>query len=247
MAIRVLFVPFEADPTDNISRPGHEYLSKNANWDTSHQAKRAAIQEDGQGDFHDLLVVTYQRSIRGFLTGLGAEDQIYIRGHGLPGFGGIFDHQTHDERGREVRKFGTRNPMSDDLRFAMQNFGSTVQPYFSLTATEVVQRLRACGLRPSFAGKIKCYNCHSANDQGSFAYKLEEALSAAGFNRCSVYGYVGSLTSEGARANTPDSAQGGTHGLHKGSRVDGNNPAVSQRMGTGTDRASNRRVAVREP
>lgn len=244
MGKRVLFVPFHKQDDDAIDRPGNEYGFKNANWARSQAAKKATIQEANEGDFHDLFVVTYERRFSGFLTGLGADDQIYIRGHGLPDFAGVFDLQTKNEQGVEMKQFGSKNLMNRDLKFALTNFGHEVKPYFSLSAKEVVRRLQISGLRKGFAGKIKCYNCHSADNPESFAYALADELTAAGYTRCGVYGYVGALSSEGSREHTPDSANRGAKGMHKASLVKSGGGA-SERLGTGSDRASNRRVEIR--
>jgi hypothetical protein len=87
-----------------------------------------------------------------------------------------------------------------------------------LTASEVGDRLIASGLRESFAGDIKCYNCHSA-DSGTeggdaFAQRLADYLFDKGFVTCRYWGYLGSMSS------FPE-AVAGRAGVHKDSKADG--------------------------
>jgi len=68
-----------------------------------------------------------------------------------------------------------------------------------LTAAEVGDRLIESGLRESFAGDLKCYNCHSA-DPGyaggdAFAQRLADYLFNKGFVTCRYWGYMGSMAS----------------------------------------------------
>ena len=86
-----------------------------------------------------------------------------------------------------------------------------------LTASEVGDRLIASGLRATFAGDIKCYNCHSADagDAGgdAFAQRLADYLFGKGFVTCRYWGYVGSMSS------FPEAVAGG--GVHKDSEAPG--------------------------
>jgi hypothetical protein len=69
---------------------------------------------------------------------------------------------------------------------------------WSLAAKEVAKRLIESGLQPSFAGKIKCYNCHSA-DSGigeSFAQAFSDYMYySEGYRSCEYWGYYGALDS----------------------------------------------------
>lgn len=99
--------------------------------------------------------------------------QIYIRGHGMPGFKSI-------EGGRGGER---------------------------VDYDEVVDRLIDSGLHKSFAGQIKCYNCHSAengdpssNDPEGiggipFAQRVADELYIRGFRHCRIFGYFGSIDS----------------------------------------------------
>lgn len=76
--------------------------------------------------------------------------------------------------------------------------------------TEVVNRLIKSGLKKTFTGKIKCYNCHSAEtidpagnlwaavtETGGmpFAQLVADEMYARGYRACTFYGYVGSIDS----------------------------------------------------
>lgn len=58
------------------------------------------------------------------------------------------------------------------------------------------RRLIKDGLEPGFAGKIKCYNCHSMSGELNFVTAVATALRAADRNECSVSGYTDSISSE---------------------------------------------------
>ncbi len=77
-----------------------------------------------------------------------------------------------------------------------------------LHANDVARRLIDSGLQTSFAGKIKCYNCHSAEASLSgspFAQVFADAMWRAGYKNCTYWGYQGSLTSfYEARNNEPN-------------------------------------------
>jgi hypothetical protein len=64
-----------------------------------------------------------------------------------------------------------------------------------LTGYDVASRLIQSGLRTSFDGKIKCYNCHSAEGTSGFAQSLADTMFAKGFVRCTFWGYSGQLSS----------------------------------------------------
>ncbi|TQF83087.1 hypothetical protein FK498_03325 [Elioraea sp. Yellowstone] len=122
-----------------------------------------------------------------FLAGL-SDGQIYIRGHGMPGYKSI-------EGGRGGER---------------------------VDYDEVVDRLLQSGLRKTFAGKIKCYSCHSAefgDTAGSmdreqvgtpFAQLVADELYARGVRNCTVFGYWGAIDSF---------VKDGSEGRHKYVRV----------------------------
>lgn len=94
--------------------------------------------------------------------------QIYIRGHGQPG----------------------RHLISSGEKGAHDKH--------ELGAVDVADRLIASGLQTGFAGKIKCYNCHSAEQKGlsePFAQVFADYMWKKGFKSCTYWGYVGALTS----------------------------------------------------
>ncbi len=67
-----------------------------------------------------------------------------------------------------------------------------------LHANDVARRLIDSGLQTGFAGKIKCYNCHSAEfglSGSPFAQVFADAMWRAGYKKCTYWGYQGSLTS----------------------------------------------------
>jgi hypothetical protein len=83
----------------------------------------------------------------------------------------------------------------------------------------VVDRLIASGLRETFSGKIKCFNCHSAEEGvvGSdpevegppFARLVADEMYSRGYKFCTFYGYYGSVDSF---------AKDGSAGVHKYAR-----------------------------
>ena len=217
MGKRILFVPF--DVMHNApGGAGHDYIGKNNSWIASYKAKqtaRSAIQDDAA--VHDIRQVYYSYAPgMSSLRGLGADDQIYIRGHCIIGYPGIFDHSNRDDRGRDT--YGQRDQLLYQLLTAD---GSRVTVHKAhLRAPEVAARLRHMGLNQNFNGKIKCYNCHSAEGTPNFATALSEELAAIGYNACGVYGYAGALSSM-------------YNGAHKDSTAGG--------------RASENRVEIRAP
>jgi hypothetical protein len=69
-----------------------------------------------------------------------------------------------------------------------------------LQASEVGERLIESGLRESFGGDLKCYNCHSAeanpaSGASGFAQRLADYLFDRGFVTCRYWGYAGALSS----------------------------------------------------
>jgi len=217
MGKRILFVPF--DVMHNLpGGAGFDYISKNNSWIQSYDTKqsaRLALQEDAE--VHDITQVYYSYTPgQSSLRGLGPDDQIYVRGHCILGFPGVFDNTGRDDRGRD-----TYDHRDQGLYKLLQADGSRVLIHkASLRAPAIAQRLSDMGLEATFNGKIKCYNCHSAEGDPNFATALSDELASLGYNSCGVYGYRGALTSM-------------YEGAHKGSTAGG--------------RASDNRVEIRAP
>lgn len=205
MGKRILFVPF--DVMHNApGGAGHDYIGKNNSWIRSYDAKqtaRLAVQDDAE--VHDILQVYYSYTPgQSSLRGLGADDQIYVRGHCVVGYPGVFDHSNTDDQGRD-----TYRNRDQQLYQLLQADGSRVSVHKAhLRAPEVAKRLRDMGLDQNFNGKIKCYNCHSAEGSPNFATELSNELALLGYNSCGVYGYTGALSSMYSGAHK-DSTSGG--------------------------------------
>jgi hypothetical protein len=60
----------------------------------------------------------------------------------------------------------------------------------SLKPAAVANALRSCGLKTSYTGKLKLYNCYSAI---SFGPKFVELMRAIGYVNCEYYGYTVSV------------------------------------------------------
>jgi len=223
--LRVLFVPFKQPANDAVSRPDYEYIDKNSAWRNNQRIKQGLLED---ANVVGVISLFYTGNFIPILADLGADTQIYIRGHSKPGFGGLFDHQTHDEEGKAI----TRVTVNQDLQYVLDN----PKLFFSLTAAEVAKRLVASGLRDSYQGTIRCYNCHSGESKLGFAYNFAMAMADKGFNSCRIYGYKGMLSSTGHQDNVPDHKNSAQKGLHKESVYEGI-----------PDRAKNRRVPVKEP
>jgi hypothetical protein len=66
----------------------------------------------------------------------------------------------------------------------------------------ILDGLIANGLKASFAGKIKFYNCHSAEGGAlSFAAKCASLMRARGFNSALYFGYTGAVSSHTVAAD----------------------------------------------
>lgn len=156
--------------------PGHEYVSKNREW------KKAEAAKNNGKDWYE---VWYTGRVSPIIMSLNANDQIYIRGHGLPG-------------DTEIQSSA-----------------------WKLDADEVARRLIASGLQKNFAGKIKCYNCHSAESgiDKAFAQAFADRLYSSGYKSCEYFGYFGALDSfPGANDVKPEMEKGklqNPHTLHK--------------------------------
>jgi hypothetical protein len=97
-----------------------------------------------------------------------------------------------------------------------------------LRASEVGDRLMASGLRETFAGDLKCYNCHSAEAHpetatSGFAQQLADYLFDKGFVACRYWGYAGALSS------FPEEALAGKGKVMKTSNTPGS-PQVRARV-----------------
>ena len=74
-----------------------------------------------------------------------------------------------------------------------------------ITVKQLVDRMIESGLPKSFTGKIKLYNCHSAEDgkPGSdpectgpaFARQVADEMYTRGYKSCTYYGYMGRIDS----------------------------------------------------
>lgn len=85
-----------------------------------------------------------------------------------------------------------------------------------LQANVVADRLIESGLNTSFAGVIKCWNCHSAEPVGSntaFAQRLADNLYHRGYINCAFQGYVGALDSHPNQGGHRYSTAGGRASL----------------------------------
>ncbi|MES3035442.1 MAG: hypothetical protein V4813_15690 [Gemmatimonadota bacterium] len=95
----------------------------------------------------------------------------------------------------------------------------------NLKYTDVVARLIKSGLPKTFTGKIKCYNCHSAETVDptglisreivethgeAFAQLLADEMFSKGYKKCTFYGYQGSIDS------MPKDGTGGRHKFVRG-------------------------------
>ncbi len=73
-----------------------------------------------------------------------------------------------------------------------------------VSCAEIAKRLKKSGLSKSFAGKIKCFSCHSAESAAPgvagaegppFAQVLAGEMRKLGFKSCTYYGYLGAIDS----------------------------------------------------
>lgn len=75
---------------------------------------------------------------------------------------------------------------------------STGNPDGNLQFNEVADRLIDTGLDVDFSGKVKCYNCHSAEGGiEAFAQLFADYMYQKGYKKCTYYGYEGALDSLG--------------------------------------------------
>jgi hypothetical protein len=196
-AKRILFVPWPLEEIkEGNKKDGWTYADKNNKWVEQHRAREAAKVENATGDApyeaKEISQVFWRAgSQSSLLSNLGPNDQVYIRGHGLPSCTFIF---------LDVRK---KDPWSQQ----------PAEPFNILQAEDVAQRLQDRGLPTSFAGTIKCYDCHS-NEGGanSFAQAFANAMLRRGYDQCRFMGYQGKLDSyPGSDKDKPDHHKHSTH------------------------------------
>jgi len=206
MVKRVLFTPFDLFSAGKFSdAPGEEYIDKNNAWAAQFRELKAAKAQRAplpgkvavrEGDTAMALHTVYYKPNRlpsDMMSKLGRDDQVYIRGHCIAGFEGIFAHSDRDETGKPMHMVRMNQTLFNMLNDRTKPGRREIR--FSLDAPTVVQRLFESGLKPEFGGWIKCYNCHSAEGEPNFATAMRDALAARGYNACGVYGYKGALSS----------------------------------------------------
>lgn len=163
---KIFFMPFD---------PNHSsYLAAQYEYGSAGGKDMDKLQKDIDHELQKgnrAIAVWYKpKTVNPFLSSFNT-GQIYIRGHGMPGFKSI-------EGGRGGER---------------------------VDYTVVVKRLIESGLRKSYAGKIKLFNCHSAESgkPGSdpecvgppFARLVADELYRKGYKHCTFFGYVGSIDS----------------------------------------------------
>ncbi|WP_284321298.1 hypothetical protein [Dyella acidisoli] len=195
---RVLFIPFSFAKAGG-GGPGMAYLEKNDDWIKHHKEKiginnKKAVLESGIA--YDMYQTVYSGNPIPLIAGLGRNGQIYIRGHSQIGFDYIYDLDTlKAEDGGPLSSIHCTTELVEQLN-PPDRRGCGRSFAFVLTAKEVFNRLKQSGLKESFEGKIKCYNCHSAEGYPCFAEALADEFEAAGYTRCRIYGYRGALSSK---------------------------------------------------
>lgn len=210
MGIRILFVPFEKPSKVTALRPpGGVYQDKNARWMKQYAwNKRLALVEGREA--HDAFEHWYDGKVNSMIRGLGKDDQLYIRGHSSPGIDGVYDIDV-DREESDSTTFNSHRDLVLKLQEASIS-SSGRKNIVVLTAAQVVARLITSGLPGDFAGKVKCYNCHSAADEESFAYCMRDALRDKAFKTCKIFGYRGALSSfhDGDGVKTSSASPGTT-------------------------------------
>jgi hypothetical protein len=181
MALRILFVPWNIKETafgfgGLIKTAGSEYMMKNNEWIDLYRKKQQSNKASDRNDLYQAWYSTLPNGavvLHPLLTGLQKDDQVYVRGHCEPYRTTIFSEDSLTDR---------RNPKEVEL-----------------TPLEVAKRLRDSGLRTSFTGTVKCYNCNSFNpkhaDGSNFSSAFVKAMDGLGFTSCRILGYFGSLDS----------------------------------------------------
>ncbi len=172
---KAFFMPY--DPNH------HMYLAAQTEYGSA-QGGMNKLQQDIDHELtkgNTAVAVWYKPKTKNPFLSSMSTGQIYIRGHGMPGFKSI-------EGGRGGERIDVET---------------------------VVDRLIESGLKKAYSGKIKLFNCHSAESGkvGSdpevagppFARQVADELYSRGYKSCSFYGYVGSIDSF---------AKDGTQGKH---------------------------------
>ncbi|MFC6486413.1 hypothetical protein [Nitratireductor sp. GCM10026969] len=166
MSNKVQFLPY--DPNNaKIAFAQYEYGSQGG----SDMDKLKKDIDAAKAKGHSAVAVWYNpKKKHPFLQSMNTGD-IYIRGHGMPGFKSI-------EGGRGGER------VDYDV---------------------VADRLIESGLKKTFSGKIKCYNCHSAESGDPatdpeclgppFARLVADELFSRGYKHCTFYGYLGRIDS----------------------------------------------------
>ncbi len=148
----------------------------------------------------------------------------------------MIDHEM--EKGNEAQQVwwtGKKNPFLSSMQDGQiyirghgmpgQNTVEGGRGGENLKYTDVVTRLMKSGLPKTFTGKVKCYNCHSAEkidptgnlmmsvvETGgeSFAQLVADEMYSRGYKQCTFYGYEGSIDS------MPKEGTGGRHKFVRG-------------------------------
>jgi hypothetical protein len=161
------------------------------------QTKTTEMVNDDPSDGPKIVTVTHLRydgKPHPEMQKLRDTDQVYIRGHCLPTLEKIFTGDLAVDT-----RLDDQMLIKDLTAVYAPIIGREPSPaaYLVLDADQVVARLIASGLLPAFAGKIKCYNCHSAlpPEGRNFSRTLVTKLRKEGYNACTVFGYTGALDS----------------------------------------------------
>ncbi len=218
-AKRILFEPWAIAQMKFIGfkeSAGAEYLDKNARW-TAHIRKKYVV--DGgttvtAENLRAVISVFYtETGVGSIMSRLGDDDQVYVRGHCLPGLDCIFSKDSY------LQVHQTTDLI---VRDAMRTVDSTIKVGAScLKADEVVRRIARMGLPVGFRGAVKCYNCHSAEGDPSFAQTFADAMYDKGYTKCTFYGYKGALDS------FHQAADGRKHSTHDGKRASENRYVIT--------------------
>jgi len=200
--IRVLFVPWnklskaQLQSNDFLHpHEGYEYYQKNQDWLNYERKRQLSIKQEHMADLGAVRqefnrgpgpkplaaqvrsTPWFQKMMREWyeVWYTGQEDallrslgdgQVYVRGHSISGLGNI----------------------------GLPGGKGTLQS--QLEPKVVAGRLQASGLKTIFAGKVKCYNCHSAEaGKYSFAQQLANEMWALDYKSCTYFGYEGAIDS----------------------------------------------------
>jgi hypothetical protein len=184
----ILFVPWPLTEKGS-GKAGSDYVDKNNSWIKTQQEKKKRFLSEGNDEIREIYQVWYSGHPSGMMGSLKETDQVYIRGHSLVGIQCIFspDNTMHFSKTADSTVKDALNPSDSDRQ--------RKQGADCLYAKDVLTRLKESGLKESFAGKLKCYNCHSYEGEPNFAQALADAMYEAGYKSCKIYGYKGALSS----------------------------------------------------